>query len=401
VKLGPDGSEGARRRSPLDDATAEALIAGDTGANGDDLAGLSAFLEEVRALGQGPPPPPSAALGRMLAGQPQPGAGRVLRLVGAGEGVPTDPQAASNGHRRRAGAGVRAEATGRTRPSAGAVARAAVLALVATAGVTGAVAARLLPEPAQRTVSRAIETVTPFEIPETGGGGADEVMSRQGEPFDPRAGDRAAAPADDPTEGGDDRSGDRPPATEGADDPTTPDPTVSGDRSGPPGPSPRPGPAAGSGTTTTAPAPLPAPLPAPSPAPSPAGRDSRGSAPASPAGGRTYTATLTGNTDPARPGDPDGRGRALVTLHLGRELLCVAVTTSAIDPVTSVHLHQTSAASTTPIVTAPAPVADGSPACFSVDRQVLRRLRTDPAGHHVEVHTAEFPDGALRGRLRR
>ena len=396
MRLGRDGNDDAGSRRHLDDATAEALIAGDTGAGTGDLAGVSAFLHDLRALGEGEPPTPSPALARMLAGEPEPRAGSFLRLVGSDEDA-SGNSVASNGHRRRADAGSR-------RPSAGVVAKAAVIALVATAGVTGAAAARLLPEPAQKAVSRAIETVSPFEVPGTSGGdaggGADEAMSRQGEAFDPGDGDRAAAPAGDPTERRNDQSGDGPGATERAGDRTRPRPAVGGDRSQP-RPSSRRGPAVPSGVTTTSPAPSPStpPPPAPAPGPAPGRGGGAGSAPAPPAGGRTYTATLRGNADPAEPGDPDGSGRASVTVHLGRELLCVAVTTSGTAPVTSVHVHEASATSTEPIVTAPAPASDGSPACFGVDHRVLRKVRTDPAGHYVEVHNAEFPDGALRGSL--
>ncbi len=395
LKLGRDGSDDALRRGRLDDATAEALIAGDAGAGTDDLAGVSAFLHELRALGEGPPPSPSPALARMLADEPEPRAGSFLRLVASDQGAPASPPAA-NGHRRRTGAGPR-------RPAAGVVARAAVVALAATAGMTGAAAARLLPQPAQKAVSTAIEAVTPFEVPGArdgdngGGGGASEAMSRQGEPFDPGDGDQAAAPAGDSIERRQDQAVDRPRVTGGAGGRTTPDPTVSGDRAEE-RPGLRPGPALRGGATTT----VPGPATAPPREPATTQRDrATGPAPAPTAGGRASTARLTGDTGPGPPGDPGGSGQASVTVHLGRELLCVAVTTSGIAPVTSVHVHEAAPTAVDPIVAAPAPAADGRPACFGVDRQVLRKIRTDPASHYVEVHNAEFPDGALRGFLSR
>ncbi|MBW3548467.1 MAG: CHRD domain-containing protein [Actinobacteria bacterium] len=385
--MGPsrDGSDDALPHRLLDDATVEALVAGDTGAGTDDLAGLSAFLEEVRALGEGPPPPPSAALAGMLAGEPEPGAGSALRLVGD-EGGPARPPAAANGHRRRAGAGSR-------QPSAGVVARAAVLALVATAGVTGAAAARLLPDPAQRAVSTAIETITPFQVPGASSGDAGEAMARQGEPFSPGEGDGPLAPAGGPDGQSGDGPVDRPGAGEGAEGRAALDPTMRRDPSGERG-GPRPGPAVtGNGTT------VPPGSGAPGRVPATTGREGAAPGAAPPAGGRTYTATLRASADPGPPGDPDGSGRASVTVHLGRELLCVAVTTSGIAPVTSVHLHQASATSAQPIVSGRPPASGGSRQCFGVAREVLTRVSTDPAGHYVEVHNAEFPEGALRGFL--
>ncbi|MDP8988179.1 MAG: CHRD domain-containing protein, partial [Actinomycetota bacterium] len=227
----------------------------------------------------------------------------------------------------------------------------------------------------------------PFDLPAATGddGGGGELMSRQGEQFDPAGGDRALTPADD----ADRQAGDGPAdgTGSGGDDEATPDSTVTDDRSqrraGP-----RPGAAVGGGATTVPSAPEPTPA-----------WDPPSEAAGPPPGGRTYTATLSGATGPARPGDPDGTGRASVTVHSGRSLLCVALTTSGIAPATSVHLHRASAPSADPVVTFPAPAGDGRRECVPVDGEVLRRVRTDPGGHYVEVHNDEFPDGAVRGFL--
>jgi hypothetical protein len=53
------------RRRPLDDETAEAVVAGQ--ARDEDLAGLSAFVEDARAAGAGPPPHPQGAFATRLA----------------------------------------------------------------------------------------------------------------------------------------------------------------------------------------------------------------------------------------------------------------------------------------------------------------------------------------------
>lgn len=383
MKLWRDSSEEVGRRRPLDDTTAEELIAGRTTAGTDDLARVSTFLDELRALREGPPPPPNRALSGMLAGDPEPRAGASPWLVGGDWGAPGIPPGASHGLRRRAGD--RLDATGATRPSAGVVAKAALLALVATAGVTGAAAAHLLPKPASDAVTKVVEAVTPFQL-----GATDEErrgqdpMSRQGEPLDTGDGDGPLASA--PAGRRDAGPADQPAAAGGAGDRATPAPAVSADRSDEPRP--RPGPAAGGATSTVPPA------PENSPADRPTDR-----ATAPPPGSGTFTTTLSGAADPARPGDADGVGRASVTVHSGRGVLCVAVTTSGIAPVTSVHLHQAAAPSAEAIVTGGAPADEGAPECFSVDGEVLRRIRTDPAGHYVEVHNAEFPDGALRGSL--
>ncbi|MDP9006293.1 MAG: CHRD domain-containing protein, partial [Actinomycetota bacterium] len=125
------------------------------------------------------------------------------------------------------------------------------------------------------------------------------------------------------------------------------------------------------------------------------------SAPPPVAGGRVYTATLGANGDPSGRGDPDGSGRAQVSLHSGKNLLCVALTTSGVAPVTSVHLHSVSPTSPDPVVATPAPDSSGSPTCVPVDAEVLRAIRKNPTHHYLDVHNDEFPNGALRGYLSR
>lgn len=395
MKYRADGREGVRPRPPLDDTMAEDLIAGRTAADTGDLALVSAFLQDLRALGGGRPSPPSAALARMLADDPESGMVSFLRPLGGDDRGPSTPPTASKGHRRRPPAQV--GATGRARPSVRVVGRAALIALVATAGVSGAAAARLLPGSAQDAVARAIEAITPFEVPaSTGDDDAGEALSRQDGSFDPGDGHRPVAPAGEPDGHSDHGSADVPAAGGGTGDRTTPGPSTDGYPSRE-GDAPGPGPAVGGGATV-APPPAPAPGAAPGTTPADGGREP---APAPPPRGRTYTATLSGAADPGRPGDPDGSGRGSVTLHAGRNLLCVTLTTSGIGPVTNVHLHRASPSSTRPIVATTAPAADGSPDCLAVGKDVLRRIRRDPAGHYLEVHNPEFPDGALRGRLSR
>lgn len=387
-----DDDGGARFRRALDDATAERLIAGTATGGTDDIARLSAFLDELRALGQGPPSPPSAALSRMLAGPSGPQAASSLwRLADDEVALPAAP-VASNGHRPSARAGV--GATSATQPSAGVALKAAVVALVATAGVTGAAAARVLPAPAQTAVSRVIETVTPFELRAAGEGGGAETMARQGAPFDPGHGDPTPALGSDRHPPPDDRLADRPaPASGGgpgepvvgAGDPSIDDPSGEAAARGP-------GPGVSRGGTTPAGA---------SPPRAPAPGHPSDNAPAAPARGATYTATLDGNAEPSGGGDPDGSGRASLILDARDRRVCVAVATSGIALVTNVHLHRASSPPTTLVNVGQAPAGDGAPSCVTVTGAVLRDIRTDPGSHYVEVHTAEFPDGALRGRLER
>lgn len=118
------------------------------------------------------------------------------------------------------------------------------------------------------------------------------------------------------------------------------------------------------------------------------------------AGGRVYTATLTGDPHRGGRGDPDGSGRARVSLHSGKNLLWLALTTSGVAPVTSctsTRYRRPPRTRSSP----PPPRTAPDPQAASPSAEVLRAVRKNPTGYYLEVHNAEFPDGALRGYLSR
>ena len=48
-----------------------------------------------------------------------------------------------------------------------------------------------------------------------------------------------------------------------------------------------------------------------------------------------------------------------------------------------------------------APTSGSAEACASVERSLIKAIRKDPGNYYVNVHNAEFPDGAVRGQLGR
>ncbi len=106
-----------------------------------------------------------------------------------------------------------------------------------------------------------------------------------------------------------------------------------------------------------------------------------------------------GNEIPA--GDADGFGYARVTVLPATGELCYSLSVSRIGTPTAAHIHA-GAAGVTGRVVVPlaAPVPDGLVrGCVSVDRTLLNAIMAAPSDYYVNVHNAEFPDGALRGQL--
>ena len=121
---------------------------------------------------------------------------------------------------------------------------------------------------------------------------------------------------------------------------------------------------------------------------------------AAPTAGRPLTATLTGANETGG-GDLDGSGTARVTLNYGQSRLCFSIAVKGITPALAAHVHDGDAGANGPvIIPLTAPGADGtSRGCKTVTRSLLKGILTDPAGYYVNVHTGEFPGGAIRGQL--
>lgn len=117
----------------------------------------------------------------------------------------------------------------------------------------------------------------------------------------------------------------------------------------------------------------------------------------------TLTATLTGGaTEVPNPGDPDGSGTASIVIDPAAGTACWNLTATGIQPVTQSHIH-VGAAGVPGDVVVPLDV-DGftgtSEGCTSgVAAAVLQAVLDAPAGHYVNLHTADFPPGAIRGQL--
>jgi hypothetical protein len=114
-------------------------------------------------------------------------------------------------------------------------------------------------------------------------------------------------------------------------------------------------------------------------------------------------ARLTGEVE-VPIGDLDGTGLATVIVHPARGRLCFAIVVDDIRlPATGAHVHRGRAGVAGPIVVPlTAPDATGTSAgCVSADQQLLTAIKRHPRRYYVNVHTTDFPAGAVRGQLHR
>jgi hypothetical protein len=104
------------------------------------------------------------------------------------------------------------------------------------------------------------------------------------------------------------------------------------------------------------------------------------------------------------PGDPDGSGFAEITLNPGRGDVCWDISVADIDTPTAAHIHQAPAGQAGPVVvtlTPPATVPGSSTGCTKANRDLVRDILQNPDLYYVDVHTDDFPNGAIRGQLGR
>jgi CHRD domain len=120
-------------------------------------------------------------------------------------------------------------------------------------------------------------------------------------------------------------------------------------------------------------------------------------------------------------GDPDGSGHAFVFgIDNDPTTLCYVVTAAGIDPtfdagsIGMAHIHRGAEGENGPVVAALAFPLEGDAAdCLTEGEEdkfpligqdgepesIVADILANPANYYVNVHTGEYPDGAIRGQL--
>jgi hypothetical protein len=110
--------------------------------------------------------------------------------------------------------------------------------------------------------------------------------------------------------------------------------------------------------------------------------------------GESFHTTLTGAEEVPGPGDPDGRGRAEVSIIDKLDQFCYEIVDVA-------GIHRGARGVAGPIVvTLDAPVDGDSQGCPKVPEDISDEIQSDPLGFYINIHNADFPAGAIRGQLR-
>jgi len=120
--------------------------------------------------------------------------------------------------------------------------------------------------------------------------------------------------------------------------------------------------------------------------------------------GRTFDEHMTQEVTSTFAGDPDGVGTAVLTINVGQREVCWQTSVSNIAlPATGSHIHAAAAGTAGPIVVPLSPpdaAGQASGCAHDVDRDLLVDIVSNPDAYYVNVHSREFPPGAIRSQLR-
>ena len=128
-------------------------------------------------------------------------------------------------------------------------------------------------------------------------------------------------------------------------------------------------------------------------------RNTVGSGKAAAEAARPFVAQLTGAAEFPGPGATAGTGAAAVTIDAVTGEVCGDLRVADIGAAVAAHIHRGAVGVAGPIVVnfvAPNPT---SAACEIVTPTLAAEIAGNPAGFYVNVHTAAFPSGAVRGQL--
>lgn len=114
----------------------------------------------------------------------------------------------------------------------------------------------------------------------------------------------------------------------------------------------------------------------------------------------TFHAAMTGAQEPDG-GDPQGSAMAEVTVSADRTQLCYEVhDIKSAEPAMAAHIHRGAAGVDGPVAMPLTKTADGTfKGCAAAPDWLPEALKTDMSGYYINLHTASYPKGAIRGQL--
>jgi hypothetical protein len=116
--------------------------------------------------------------------------------------------------------------------------------------------------------------------------------------------------------------------------------------------------------------------------------------------GTPLVATLDGKAEVPGPGDPNGNGEFSGWFDAAKGQICYTLGVGSLASPTMAHIHRGDAQTAGPVVVALAnPVHEISDTCTPAAPALISEIVANPSGFYVNVHTTQYPKGAIRAQL--
>ena len=114
---------------------------------------------------------------------------------------------------------------------------------------------------------------------------------------------------------------------------------------------------------------------------------------------KTLTTTMLGSNEVPK-GAPKGSGKAVITLNAGTRKVCWTFSNvKGISKVNASHIHKAAKGKSGPVVVAFFTGALKMKGCVKASKAVITAIEKKPTAYYVNIHTAKYPAGAIRGQL--
>jgi hypothetical protein len=123
---------------------------------------------------------------------------------------------------------------------------------------------------------------------------------------------------------------------------------------------------------------------------------------------KELVARLNGDKEVPGPGDPNGKGRALIFPNVKKRRVCFDLKWKRIQGPLQAHIHKGGPDVAGPIKVTlfdedeplPGPSAAVDGCIKKVKRTLVRKIKNYPKRYYVNVHNENYPAGAIRGQLK-
>jgi hypothetical protein len=113
----------------------------------------------------------------------------------------------------------------------------------------------------------------------------------------------------------------------------------------------------------------------------------------------TVTVHMKGSLEVPK-GSPNGTGTFKYQLLPSKKKICYSLTWSKIGTALASHIHKGGKGTSGPVVV---PLSLATPVkhsgCVSAKKSLILAIQAHPGRYYVNVHTAKYPAGAVRGQL--